>query len=60
MLLKGLSPEIALRQRLEADPALANPAEGPPSLSLYKRTIPIVADTKEVSYPNKWIVTKNY
>jgi transposase InsO family protein len=47
--LKGLSPEMVLRQRLEADPTLANPAYKPPSPSLIKRALRIVADAREVS-----------
>ena len=47
--LKGLSPEMVLRQRLEADPTLANPAYKPPSPSLIKQALRVVADAKEVS-----------
>ncbi|EIZ82143.1 Integrase catalytic domain-containing protein [Methylobacterium sp. GXF4] len=50
--LKGLSPEMVLRQRLKADPALANPTYRPPSPSLVKRALRIVADAKEVSQPD--------
>ncbi len=50
--LKGLSPEMVLRQRLEADPTLANPTYRPPSSSLIKRALRIVADAKEVSHPD--------
>ncbi len=51
-LLNGLSPEMVLRQRLEADPSLANPTYRPPSPSLIKRALHIVADAKEVSHPD--------
>ena len=50
--LEGLSPEMVLRQRLEAEPALANPTHRPPSPSLIKRALRIVADAKEVSHPD--------
>jgi hypothetical protein len=50
--LKGLSPEMVLRQRLEAEPAIANPTYRPPSPSLIKRGLRIVADAKEVSHPD--------
>ena len=50
--LNGLSPEMVLRQRLEADPALANPTDRPPSPNLIKRALRIVADAKEVSHPD--------
>jgi transposase InsO family protein len=50
--LKGLSPEMVLRQRLEADPTLAKPAYKPPSPSLIKRALRIVADAREVSQPD--------
>ncbi|GAN51957.1 mannose-1-phosphate guanylyltransferase [Methylobacterium sp. ME121] len=51
-MLNGLSPEMVLRQRLEADPALANPTYKPPSSSLIKQTLRIVEDAKEVSHPD--------
>ena len=50
--LNGLSPEMVLRQRLEADPALVNPAYKPLSPSLIKHALRIVADAKEVSHPD--------
>jgi len=50
--LNALSPEMVLRQRLEADPALANPTYKPPSRSLIKRALRIVEDAKEVSHPD--------
>jgi hypothetical protein len=50
--LNGLSPEMVLRQRLEADPALANPTYKPLSPSLIKRALRIVEDAKEVSHPD--------
>lgn len=50
--LNGLSPEMVLRQRLEANPALANPTYRLPSPSLFKRALRIVADAKEVSQPD--------
>ena len=50
--LKVFSPEMVLRQRLEADPALANPTYRPPSPNLIKRALRIIADAKEVSHPD--------
>ena len=50
--LNGLSPEMVLPQRLEADPALANPTYKPLSPSLIKRALRIVEDAKEVSHPD--------
>ena len=50
--LDGLSPEMALRQRLEADPALVNPAHSPPIQSTLKRALRIAANTKKVSQPD--------
>ncbi|MGU3422917.1 integrase core domain-containing protein [Methylobacterium sp. D54C] len=50
--LSGLSPEMLLRQRLETDPALANPTYRPPSPNLIKRALRIVEDAKEVSHPD--------
>lgn len=50
--LNRLSPEMVLRQRLEANPALANPTYRPPGPSLIKRALRIVADAKEVSHPD--------
>ncbi|MEH3063230.1 MAG: IS481 family transposase [Methylobacterium radiotolerans] len=50
--LNGLSPEMVLRQCLEADPALANPTYKPPSSSLIKQALRIVEDAKEVSHPD--------
>ncbi|MCJ2122493.1 IS481 family transposase [Methylobacterium sp. J-077] len=52
--LEGLSPEMVLRQRLEADPALANPTYRPSSPSLIKCALRIVADAKEVSHPDNY------
>src|SRR3954453_5944832 len=42
--LKGLSPDVVLRERLKANPELAKPAYKPPSPSLIKRALRIVAD----------------
>jgi transposase InsO family protein len=50
--LNGLSPEMLLRQRLDADPALRNPGYRPPSPIVIKRALRIVADAKEVSHPD--------
>ena len=50
--LNGLSPEMVLRQRLEADPALANPSFKPPRPSLLRKALHVVADAKEVSHPD--------
>ncbi|WP_020096595.1 integrase core domain-containing protein [Methylobacterium sp. 285MFTsu5.1] len=50
--LNGLSPEMVLRQRLEADPALANPTYRPPSPRLIKQALRIVEDAMEVSHPD--------
>jgi len=52
--LEGLSPEMVLRQRPEAEPALANPTYRPPSSSLIKRAPRIVAEAKEVYDPTVW------
>ena len=51
-MLDGLSPEMVLRQRLESNPALANPTYKPPSPSVIKRALRVVADAKEVSHPD--------
>lgn len=45
---------MVLRQRLEADPALANSTYKPPSPSLIKRALRIVEDAKEVSHPDSY------
>ena len=50
--LNWLSPEMVLRQRLEADTALANPTYKPPSPNLIKRALRIVSDAKEISHPH--------
>ena len=50
--LNGLAPEMVLRQRPEADPALANPNYKPPSPSIIKRALRVVADANEVSQPD--------
>ncbi len=50
--LKGLSPEMVLRQRLEADPSLSNPGYKPPEPGLTKRALRVVAHAKEVSQPD--------
>src|SRR3954452_3520816 len=50
--LKGRSPDMVLRERLKAKPELANPAYKPPSPSLIKRALRIVADAREVSQPD--------
>ncbi|WP_267425242.1 IS481 family transposase [Methylobacterium sp. GC_Met_2] len=50
--LNGLLPEMVLRQRLEADPALASPTYKPPSSTLIKRALRVVADAKDVSHPD--------
>lgn len=49
--LKGLSPEMVLRQRLEAEPAVANPTYEPPNRTIIKRALQVLADAKEVSHP---------
>jgi hypothetical protein len=56
--LDGLSPEMVLRQRLEADPALANPTYRPPSPSLIKRALRIVEDAEEDSHPDSHAVER--
>jgi hypothetical protein len=43
---------MVLRQRLEAEFALANPAYKPPSPTSIKRALRVVADAKEVSHPD--------
>ena len=50
--LKGLSPEMVLRQRIEADPALANPAYRPLKPGILRKALRIVTDAKEVSQPD--------
>lgn len=50
--LNELSPEMLLRQRLEADPVLCNPGHGPSSPAVIIRVLRIVADVKEVSHPD--------
>ena len=50
--LKGFSPKMVLRQRMEADPALVNPAFKPPDPRLLRKAFHIVADVKEVSHPD--------
>jgi len=50
--LKGLSPEMVLRLRLKADPALANPDYRPPEPAVLQRALRIIADAKEVSQPD--------
>ncbi|GJD40818.1 IS481 family transposase ISBxe4 [Methylobacterium bullatum] len=50
--LKGLSPEMVLRLRIEADPALANPAYRPLKPGILRKALRIVADAKEVSQPD--------
>ena len=50
--LDGLSPEMVLRQRLDADPALANPSVKPPQRGLLRKALRVVADAKKVSQPN--------
>ena len=46
----GLSPGIVLRQRLDANPMLANPTYKPPCPNLIKGARCIVTDAKEVSH----------
>ena len=50
--LKGLSPTMVLCQRLDADPALANPTYKPPDPRVLRKALRIVADAKEVSHPD--------
>ena len=50
--LKGFSPTMVLRQRLDANPALANPAFKPPDPRVLRKALRIVADAKEVSHPD--------
>ncbi len=50
--LKGLSPEMVLRQRLEAIPALINPRHRPPHRGSLEKARRIVADANEVSQPD--------
>jgi transposase InsO family protein len=47
--LKELWPEMLLRQCLEA-----NPAYKPPSPSIVKRALHVVADSREISQPDSW------
>ena len=50
--LKGLSPEMVLRHRLEADPSLVNPNYNPPEPGYINRALRIVVNAKEVSQPD--------
>nr|WP_264045185.1 hypothetical protein [Methylobacterium sp. FF17] len=50
--LKGLSPEMVLRQRIEADPALATPSYRPLKPGILRKALRIVVDAKEVSQPD--------
>jgi len=50
--LNGLSLEMALRQRHDADPALANPTDKPPGPRPINRTLRIVEGAKAVLHPN--------
>ena len=56
--LNGLSPEIVLRQRLEAEPALANPTDKPPNRISIKRALQVVAHPKEISHPDSKVPKK--
>lgn len=51
--LNRLSPEMVLRQRLDADPTPANPTYKPSSSSPIKRALRIVEDAKEASHPDR-------
>ncbi|WP_244472766.1 integrase core domain-containing protein [Methylobacterium sp. Leaf89] len=50
--LNGLSPEMVLSQRPEAEPALGDPTYKPPNRTIIKRALQVVADAKEVSHPD--------
>ncbi len=56
--LKGLSPTRVLRQRLDANPALANPTYKPPDPRVLRKALRIVADAKEVSHPDTHPVSR--
>jgi transposase InsO family protein len=50
--LKGLSPDMVLRDRLKGDPALANPDFKPPDPSVLQQALRIVTHAKDVSQPD--------
>jgi hypothetical protein len=51
--LNGLSPEMVLRRRLEAESVLANPTYKPPNRTIINPVLQVVADSKEVSHPDR-------
>ena len=57
--LKGLSPAMVLRLRLNADPAFANPTYKSPEPNLIKRALRIITDAKEVSQPDSYRVLQS-
>jgi transposase InsO family protein len=50
--LKGRSPDIILRERLNAKPELAKPVTKPPDPDVLPKALKVVADAKEVSHPD--------
>jgi transposase InsO family protein len=50
--LKGRSPDMALRERLTAKPELAKPVTKPPDPDALPRALKVVADAKEVAHPD--------
>ena len=54
--LKGRSPEMVLRERLTAKPELANPLAKPPDPEILPSALRVVADAKEVSHPDIFLL----
>jgi hypothetical protein len=50
--LKGRSPDRALRERLKAKPELAKPVTKPPDPDALPKALKVVARAKEVSHPD--------
>src|SRR6195952_5302872 len=51
--LKGISPEMVLRERLAAKPGLANKRAKPPDPDALPKALQVIADAKEVSHPDR-------
>lgn len=51
--LKSRSPDLVLRDRLKAKPALAKPTTKPPDPDALPKALQVVASTKEVSHPDR-------
>jgi len=54
--LKGRSPDRVLRERLAANPELANKRAKPPDPAALPRALQVVARAKEVSHPDSCVV----